>query len=180
MRSALKQLRRVSSVLCIAVATGCGAIGDARAVLEQIFALQGQLEEQFPGETIRVTESTTGQLSIDLVNSRMAALPADERAALTRKIAMFVRRHYGRASAIQTISVVFKSEAGAAGFTVSSADPTDYAIGELDEAPQPVHTRGTPAGDSARGATTSTSSADSMGAATTMPPAKPKSRWNSY
>ena len=172
-------LRRILQFIAISLLSGCTAISDARATLEQIFALQKQLQAAFPGETIRVSESTSGQLSVDLVNSRLASLPADERAARTLHIATFVRNHYGRAGAIQTISIVFKSETGAAGFKVSTSQATDYVIEDLAVATPPSITSNARAGDTAVTGLPSAPT-DTTGRGTAASGIKSVSRWNSF
>jgi hypothetical protein len=127
----------------VALLAGCSALGDAREVFAQLAALQQQLETAMPGETIRVTRSTGGQLSVDLVNSKLATLPPDVRAARTRQIATLARQHFAGITSIQTISVVFVSQSRAAGFTLTTSDPTHFAVDDLDM-PQPSATDSAP------------------------------------
>jgi hypothetical protein len=177
----MKLTRRLLEVVAFALLAGCTMFGEARAMFAQLFALQQQLQKEFPGETIRVTESTGGRLAVELVNSRLATLSGDERAERTRAIATYARNHYARIAGISVISVVFKSESGAAGVTFSSSDATDYAIADLEATAAPtVVGSATPAPDTVKAQGAVHAAADTAGHAAAASGIKSISHWKSF
>jgi hypothetical protein len=133
---ALRQSVVVTILICGIL--GCNQVQEIRDSLKPLMVLRQQLQEQLPDETLNVVHGTDGSLSIELVNSKLASLPEEERATRTRRIAAYSRNHYGRMGAVQRISVVFKDVSRVAGFTVTSSQATAYAVEELAAATPPV------------------------------------------
>jgi hypothetical protein len=122
--------RSIASAVLIVLA-GCSFVGEMSDMVSRLSVLQASLQKELPGEEIALNLTTTGEMTVTLVNSTIAALNDEQRGVRTRAIAEFAHAHYSRPEELQTISVVFKAERSAAGFSVSSSQSTDYAVRDL-------------------------------------------------
>ena len=114
------------------------ACGDIKALL----ALQQDLMREFQTSSVKVSLGSS-RLTVVFVNSPNADLPESDRAIFARRVAEFVRDHYGAFDQLQSLRVGFETVHGVGGFSVSSSripyefTPSDLGSRKKSEPPGP-------------------------------------------
>jgi hypothetical protein len=123
-----------------------GSMGFGCEGMKDLFRLQSELAEAFRTPELTVNLHTSGTLTVTLQNSPLDGKDSDEEQATCRKVAEFVRDHYGHYATVRVVQVGFASrwEVAAASFTRGRV-PCRFTHEDLGE-PEPRK----PAPDSAR------------------------------
>ena len=115
------------------VASGCAEVSSLR----DLASLQAGLATEFqePGTSLHLNNRV--QLTITFQNSASAELPAAERAALARRVAVYVRDHYPGYAELQTIHVGFVRRV-AVGPVTSTRTEVPYRFTPAELGPGPA------------------------------------------
>ena len=107
--------------------------------LKELLELQQELARAFQTPELRINFArNSGTLTVALVNSPLAGNEGDGEQATCRKVAEFVRDHYGRYDTVRVVQVGFASQVAVAGASFTrSRIPCRFTHEELGE-PAPL------------------------------------------
>jgi hypothetical protein len=114
----------------------CQGFTDMKELLADLQRLQQGLSRDLhePNITVNTTNNT---LSIVFVNSRLAALPEEQRTKTAHRVAEYVRDHYRRYSTLSSITIGFQTSKGRMGVRVSTTT-VPYTFQPAELGPTPV------------------------------------------
>jgi hypothetical protein len=118
----------------------CDSVRQMGAMVKDLQAVSAGISTTFHEPGVNVNVNNGQYLTVLFVNSRFAGLPESARADTARLVAEFVRDHYARYPGLSTVAVGFRSEAGVAGFSMSSQE-TPYIFSAAELGPRPTVAR---------------------------------------
>lgn len=108
---------------------------EMRETFGGVFDLQAKLADRFQEGSPNINIGGK-YLTVSFVNSRLGDLPAAEKAAKAREIAVFVKDSYANIKDVEQIAVVFAVQKNYIVFNYwSNLDAHRFAVKELNEAP---------------------------------------------